>query len=58
MRILGPGQKENIGSPDWLTQVQPDKQGADIVDHAEKSGMPVHIVTRVDANGKTTSDVE
>ena len=58
MKPLNPGKTFNIGSPGWLTQIQHKGNRIDIVDHADKDGMPVHIIHRIDKEGNIESDVE
>jgi len=53
---INPGQTDNFGSPDWLTQVQHKGDRVDIVDHVDHDSMPVHIVTSVDKDGRIDSD--
>lgn len=56
--IRGPGQQVNIGSSDWLTQVQHKGDRVDIVDHADHDGMPAHVVTSVDRDGNITTRIK
>jgi len=55
IHIKGPGQTINMGSSDWLTQVQHKGDHIDIVDHFHNSqtglGVPGHEVMSVDRDG-------
>lgn len=45
------GSPQNIGTPDWLTQVQHKGAQVDIVDHADHDGMPAHVIHTIGPDG-------
>ena len=57
-KIINPGKTVNIGSKDHLLQIQHKGNRVDIVDHFDKGkkSVPLHIVTKVDKNGKISTE--